>query len=56
MKGLQKLSTLHKLLEGTQEPPSTVFTYAMLAEMERVVAICARRETDSPRAMIDAYR
>ena len=56
MKGLQTLSTLHKLLEGAQEPPSTVFTYAILAETERIVAICAKRETDPPRAMIDAYR
>ena len=53
MKGLQTLSILNNLYEEMQEPPSTTFTYAMLAEMSRLVEMLGKDEPT--RELMKAY-
>lgn len=54
MTGLDILNKLQILFEDTQEAPAAAFTYAMLAEMTRLVELCAEDGGEKPQDIIRA--
>ena len=55
MKDLETIAKLHSLVKAAGEPVSVTFSFAMLAEMVRMVEICESYEDNSPEAIMQSY-